>query len=280
VEAQQQGSAAARRIADFLLRHPARASAAGIEELATATRASPATLSRFARAVGASNYGELKGALAASLQEALQPVEKLKASFDRSGPEGVLAGEGIEAALSNMRAAADALTPALLANVVAQITASRCIYVMGFGLSAHVAGLLTLGLQPFRPLVVNVVDFGGSEVAAARLAAMDNQDLLIAISFPRYARDAVQLAGFARDRGARVLALTDSPASPLAPLADLLLPAPATHPVLSSSMSAAVLVAEAVVTATMASNQNNVRHAEALTQALETYLVGLNGKNA
>ncbi len=67
---------------------------------------------------------------------------------------------------------------------------------------------------------MNVVEYGGTEVAAGRLMNLERADALIAISFPRYAADAIHLTRYARDRGAHITALTDSIASPLAPLAE------------------------------------------------------------
>ena len=79
----------------------------------------------------------------------------------------------------------------------------------------NLAALLALDLQPFCRQAINVVEFGGTEVAAGRLMNIGPKDLLIAISFPRYASDAVMLTRYARDRCAHVIALTDSMASPL-----------------------------------------------------------------
>jgi DNA-binding MurR/RpiR family transcriptional regulator len=171
-----------------------------------------------------------------------------------------------------VRAAAEGLSPETLAAVVERLKGAPAVYVMGFGLSAHAAGLLALGLQPFCPQLINVVEFGGTEVAAGRLMNVGPGDALVAISVPRYASDAVQLAAYARDRGAGVVAITDSPASPLARIADHLLLAPSRHPVLSSSLAAIVLVVEALVTAMMVSNRANVAQAEKLTEAISSYL--------
>lgn len=48
--------------------------------------------------------------------------------------------------------------------------------------------------------------------------------------------------------------------------------APATHPVLSSSYTAALLVIEALVTSLMVSGDNQVAQAEKLTDAISAYL--------
>jgi DNA-binding MurR/RpiR family transcriptional regulator len=265
-------SPANRAAADFVLRNPVRVAAMGIEELSTATAVSTASLSRFARAAGFRGYGELRGAVAGTLQAILQPVEKLRDAFERPRSEGSPLTEGLEATLAGVRAAAEGLDAAMVAAVVERLQRAPVVYVMGFGLSAHAAGLLTLGLQPFCPGLINVVEFGGTEVAAGRLMNVGRGDVLVAISVPRYASDAVQLALYARDRGAALVAITDSPASPLARLADHALLAPSRHPVLSSSVAAVVLVIEALVTAMMVSNRANVAQAAKLTEAISSYL--------
>ena len=267
-------------IADFLLRNPVRATAWGIEELASHTRTSTATLSRFARTLGFGGYAALRGGIADALQTALQPVfhpvEKLKDALGRgtqaaSGGNPVIA-ESLEASLGNLRATAAGLDTGYLAQVAARILAAETVYTLGFGLSAHLAAMLSLHLQPFCKQVINVVEFGGTEVAAGRLMNIGPPDLLLAISFPRYASDAVTLTRYARDRGAHVVVITDSMASPLAPAAHATLLAPASHPVMPSSSTAALLVVEALVTSLMVSGHNHVRQAEKLTEAMAAYL--------
>jgi DNA-binding MurR/RpiR family transcriptional regulator len=82
------------------------------------------------------------------------------------------------------------------------------------------------------------------------------------------------LTDYARGRGAVIVAITDSPASPIARHANHLLLAPATHPVLSSSQSAAVVVIEALVSSLMVSNRKNVEQAAKLTDAISSFLFG------
>ncbi|HEY8566858.1 MAG TPA: MurR/RpiR family transcriptional regulator [Beijerinckiaceae bacterium] len=267
------GSPANRALAGYLLRNPVRVAAWSIEDLAGETGVSTATISRFARAAGHRGFPEMRAAVAETLQSILHPVEKLRDAVERPAPGGALP-EAVSAVLENVHAAADGLARAPIAGIAREIMEARGVYVMGFGLSAHLAGLLTLGLQPFCPQLVNVVEFGGTEVAAGRLMNVGRGDVLVALSFPRYARDAVQLSAYARDRGATVTAITDGPSSPLVPLARNLIFAPASHPVLSSSITAAALAVEALVASLMVSRRDNVGQAAKLTEAISSYLYG------
>ncbi|MGL4576131.1 MAG: MurR/RpiR family transcriptional regulator [Burkholderiaceae bacterium] len=270
---QNEGSKSNRAIADYLLRNPVRIPAWSIEEVAGRAAVSTATLSRFARTLGFDGYAELRSEIAEALQSVLQPIEKLRSSLEHAGSRaGTPVTDGLENTLSNVRAAAQALSAELLSAAVTRLTQAEHVYTLGFGLSAHLAAILALDLQPFCPRMTNVVEFGGTEVAAGQLMNITRHDVLVVVSFPRYANDAINLTHYARQRGAAVVAITDSPASPLAQLADCLLLAPATHPVLSSSLSAGLVVIETLVSRLMVSNKNNVEQAAKLTEAISAYM--------
>jgi DNA-binding MurR/RpiR family transcriptional regulator len=267
----ESGSPGQRKLAEFLLRHPIRFSALSIEELARATGVSAPTISRFARGLDAGGFATLRASVADAMQALLDPVSKLRLQL-RAAERPALGGEMLDAIQQQIARLDAARIGAETAQLAAAVMRARTVHVMGFGLSAHVAGLLVLGLQPFHPGVAGVVEFGGTEVAAGRLTAIGPEDLLIAITFPRYASDVVSLTRYARARGATIAALTDSPVSPIAPLADMTLLAPSDHPTLSSSMAAAVAVAETLVAAVMLSDPANAEKAAALDQAIGAYL--------
>ncbi|MBC7919004.1 MAG: MurR/RpiR family transcriptional regulator [Rhodoferax sp.] len=265
-------------IADFLLRNPVRATAWGIEELASQTRISTATLSRFARQLGYAGFAALRAAMADALQTAIQPVyqpvEKLRGALERkSAHQGTsVLVESQQVCLANVTQTVAGMDAARINAVAKRVRDADTVYTLGFGISAHLAAMLALDLQPFCRQSINVVEFGGTEVAAGRLMNIGPKDLLIAISFPRYASDAVTLTRYARDRGARIVALTDSPASPLAAWAHDMLLCAASHPVLSSSYAAAVVMAETLVTSLMLSGGNHIQQAEKLTEAIAAYM--------
>jgi DNA-binding MurR/RpiR family transcriptional regulator len=265
-------SAGNRAVAEQLLRNPVRATAWGIEELAAQAGTSTATLSRFARSMGYGGFAELRDAMAQVLQSVLQPMEKLRDAMQPNAKSSAVS-LSLEAGLNNARQAAQDLDPEQLTRISERLVFAETVYVMGFGISAHLAAMLALDLQPFCQQLINVVEFGGTEVAAGRLMNIKQDDVLVVMSFPRYARDAIQLTNYARDRGARVVVLTDSVASPLAALGHEVLLATANHPVISSSAVSAMLLIEALVTSLMVSRKQHVNQAGKLTEAIAGYLV-------
>ncbi len=269
-----EGSASHKTIADFLLRNQIRAAALGIGELAESCHVSTATVSRFARDVGFKNYAAMRSEVGAIMQAVLQPADKLRRSIAQRTQSSSPGMDSLNYAAANIEATARNLSPSKIDAVVAKLSGAETIYVMGFGLTAHLAALLALQLQPYCRHVVDVACFGGTENAAGRLMDLTPKDVLIAISFPRYSIDAIKLSSFARHQGACIIAITDSPASPLALSADLVLLANSTHPVLPSSATAALALIETVVTSLMVSNKQNVAKAVKLTDAIASYLYG------
>lgn len=271
-------SAANKAVAEQLLRNPVRATAWGIEELAAHANTSSATLSRFARSMGFSGFAAMRDAMAQVLQSMLQPMEKLRDAVQPNAKQGAVT-LSLEAGLTNARSAAQALDTTQLTRISERLATAGTVYVMGFGISSHLAAMLALDLQPFCKQLINVVEFGGTEVAAGRLMNIQKQDVLLVLSFPRYARDAIQLTAYARNRGAHIVAITDAMASPLVALADDTLLATAHHPVISSSAVGAVLLIEALVTSLMVSRTEHVQQAGKLTEAIAAYLFNPGGRS-
>ena len=269
-----EGSASNRAIADYLLRNQVRVTALGIEELAESCQVSTATISRFARDIGFKNYSAMRNEVAATLQSVLQPVDKLRNNIARRPGASAPALESLEYAAANVKACSQALDLRELEQIVTVLTGARAVYVMGFGLSSQLAGMLSLHLQPFCQQVIEVAGPGGTEVAAGHLANITARDVLVVISFPRYSLDVIRLAEFARQRDACVVSITDSPASALAKVATHVLYAQSTHPILPSSSSAAIAVIEALVVSLMVSNKDNVAKAARLTDAISAWLYG------
>ncbi|NYE60001.1 DNA-binding MurR/RpiR family transcriptional regulator [Duganella sp. 1224] len=269
-----EGSASHRSIADYLMRNPMRGTALKIEEMAEGCQVSTATISRFARDIGFASYGAMRSALAETLHSAMQPVEKLRSSIVRR-KGAVSPGEAsIEYARANLSATHSALSQQSLDEVARKIGGARTVYVLGLGMSSSFASLLALHLQPYCKHVVDMAGAGGNETAAGRLVHIERGDVLVALSFPRYAGDTMRLAQFARNHKACVVAITDAPTAPLVALADHALYASSAHGVLPGSYVAAVAVIEALVASLMVSNKANVRKAARLSEVMADYLIG------
>lgn len=88
------------------------------------------------------------------------------------------------------------------------------IYILGARSSLALATFLSYYMHLLFENVLLVQSTSEGEIFE-QMIRIDENDVVIGISFPRYSRKAVKAMNFARKRGAKVVAITDSTLSPL-----------------------------------------------------------------
>jgi len=210
-------------MADHVLAHPLEVATQPIDELANSVGVSVATANRFARALGFDGYANFRAELVRGFEALLAPVEQLRGNLAQPSTVAEVFAASLEEAQHNVEATRKSLDYAACEEAVRRTLAARTVSVVGFGASGWLAGLLAHGLDSYCADVRTLAGVGGVSSAARALIRSGPEDLLIAIAFPRYLVDTVTLAKTARARGMQVLAITDRPTSPLAPLANVAL---------------------------------------------------------
>ena len=127
------------------------------------------------------------------------------------------------------------------------LVAARAKYVVGMRSSTSVAYLLghymRLALEN-----VHIITTGGPTLFE-QLLSVDEPDVVVAISFPRFTKWTVDGLRYARARGARTIAISDSKVSPAAQVAHVALSAPGDSITFGNSYVAPVLLVDALIAA-------------------------------
>ena len=118
---------------------------------------------------------------------------------------------------------------------------------------------------------------GGASHAARQLFKLTPKDLVVCIAFPRYVTDSMKLAQRVKAHGGRLLALTDGPTSPLAPLADISLYANAGNRLSANSEATVLALIEALCGAVSYRSVRAVKAAAEMTEFLLPWLYGAPG---
>lgn len=233
-------SEALRKVADYVLAHADEAAFLTVERLAEASGVSPATVTRFAMQVGFAGYPDLQEAVRQSVRRRLAPPGRLHLQ-----PSSGIFAHAFETEIHALEQARHLNPPVVLEQAVQLLLAARQVHVVGMRSShpvaLHIAGVLHQALGNARLIAGN----GGT--LAEELLPMESGDLLLAVSFPRYARIIPEIAQYAREKGLQILALTDSHSSPIARLADLILQTPFESASFFNANTAAIAVANVVL---------------------------------
>lgn len=261
-----------RRMGDYVLANLFRSATMRIDELASVVGASVATANRFARALGFDGYPQFREALVRGFEATLAPVERLRSAQESLAPGDNLIDASLEQAAANLHSTRTAIDSAAAEAAVEAIIAARRVFVLGAGSSAFLAGLMEHGLMPYHDNVQSLALIGGPSHAARRLFTSDEGDLVVAIAFPRYVEDTIELARRAASRGARVLALTDSPRSPLAQFADFTLYIRSERRLAANADAAVLAVIEALCDAVAYRAKRSVKAAAGVTEFVLPWL--------
>jgi DNA-binding MurR/RpiR family transcriptional regulator len=262
------------QVADYVLAHPLKVATMPIDELAGTVGVSVATANRFARALDFDGYPQFRAALVLGFETALAPVEKLRSKLERPATVADVFDTALTDLARNIEATRAALDLQSCQQAVDAILKAERIYIIGYGASSWLGGLLQRSLGLYCENVQLLASIESSSFAARTLSRLKPSDLVIAISFPRYFSDTVMLARRAIDAGVPLLALTDSPASPLAPLAKVALYAQTHSQYFSNSEASVLVLIEALCSAVAHSAKGSLQAATQLTESVLPWLEG------
>ncbi|WP_430784152.1 MurR/RpiR family transcriptional regulator [Actinoplanes sp. G11-F43] len=213
-------SPAEQRVAQVIIDEAGGAARLTITDLAERAGSSETTVIRFCRAMGFNGYSELRLTLASESGGHSGPAEQPGSDIS---PGDSLAEVVEKIAFADARAVeetASQIDVAVLEQVVDVVAAARRVDIYGVGASAFVAADFQHKLHR-----IGRVAFAWSDthVALSSAALLDERDVAFAISHTGATSDTVDAFTEARRHGARTVALTNFPKSPIASVADLVL---------------------------------------------------------
>ena len=263
-----------RVMADYVLAHPLQAATMPIDELAATLGVSVATANRFARALEFEGYPQFRAALVLGFEATLAPVEKLRSQLESPATAADVFASALKESERNLSLTRQALDAHSCEQAVDAILKAQRIYIIGFGASSWLGGLLQRNLDLYCNNVQLLASIESSSYGARVLTRLQPSDLLIALAFPRYFSDTILLSRRARDAGVPVLALTDRVTSPLAPLASVALYAHTESQYFSNSETTVLALVEALSSAVAHRAKDSLKAAAQLAESVLPWLHG------
>ena len=199
-----------RRIAETVLEDPTLLAFGTVSDLAARVDTSRPSIVRFATKLGFEGYADLQGWVRQSVAHQLAtPGQRIRSSKGLN-PE---VGQTIEQAIQQTLSALDRDT---LAELTKPLIAAESIWILTGETSRAGAYVLLSGLSMIRDGVrlIEPHTFGRD------LSGASKRDAAVVFDFARYRRSSILAARALRDLEVGLVAITDSPLSPLAALAD------------------------------------------------------------
>ena len=248
-------------IAVYLTQNPNEVAVRSVNAIAEQCGIHASSFVRFAQSLGYKGFKELQGhfqkrlATAApgfearvhALEQELEAREDLtEASFFR---------DLVVKDAASVQGLLDDIPPEDLAAGADILSQADTVYLLGQLRSAPVVELLRYLLTMLGKKCILLDPSGGLATHMAR--TIGPNDALLAVSFRFYANEVVAVMAEVESRGVRTVAISDSTLSPLAKSADVLFSVPEYDGPVGRSLAAPVSLAQALVVAVAAREQNN-----------------------
>lgn len=245
-----------KQIARFILEHYDKAAFMTASRLGATVGVSESTVVRFATELGYDGYPHLQRALQEMIRNKLTSVQRMEVAGDRMGGRDVLQTV-LHADTDMIRVTLDEIDRDAFQGAVDALMGAKRIYILGVRSSSALASFLGFYFNLLFENVTLVHTNSVSEIFE-QVLRVGPGDVLFGISFPRYSKRTLSAMKYARDRGARVIALTDSQLSPLARVADHVLLARSDMASFVDSLVAPLSVINALIVAVGMSRRDEI----------------------
>ena len=245
-----------KRIATFIEEHYDRAAFMTASKLGTTVGVSESTVVRFATELGYSGYPKLQKAMQEMIRDKLTSVQRIDVTTNRIGNDDVL-DSIMNQDIDKIRRTLEETSHDDFKKAVKSIVNARRIYIFGVRSTASLAQFLGYYFGLIFDNVRVITDTSKTHTYE-QLFRIDQNDVMIGISFPRYSTMAVDSMTLARERGANVIAITDSMVSPLVSAADEVLIARSDMASVVDSLVAPLSLINALIVATVLEKKDEV----------------------
>ncbi|NCX08753.1 MAG: MurR/RpiR family transcriptional regulator, partial [Rhodobacteraceae bacterium] len=206
----------AQKAARYVLDNPQDVGVSTVREIAEAANVKPNTVVRMARQAGFEGYEDFRAPFRDAIRAGtvdLGDRARWLQEIAKSGDLGGLYADMVGAALKNVQDSFANLSVDQLEAAAKAIWNSRNVYTMGVGVNhtnaQNFTYLASTGMVGFH-----AIPKAGS-TAVDDMAWADERDVLIAMTMSPYRREVVEAVNMAIAQGMTVIAISDSPASPI-----------------------------------------------------------------
>lgn len=207
-------------IAEFIMDNYDRAAFMTAATLGETVGVSESTVVRFANTLGYSGYRELQKELQELIKNKLTTVQRISLSEDFTDYENALK-QVIKKDIDNIEKTLNEIDYQVFQEAVDMTLEANNVFILGLRSSSFLAGYLGFYLQ-FLLDNVKIVTSGPNDVFEQLLKAT-NKDIIIGISYPRYSKRTLEALSYGKEKGCKIIGITDSLISPAAQYSDVTL---------------------------------------------------------
>lgn len=245
-----------RRISQYIIEYYDKAAFMTANQLGKNVGVSESTVVRFAVELGFDGYPTMQKAMQEMVLNRLTSVQRIEVANDRMKDQDVVSTV-LRSDMEKLHMTDTTLDRHEFSNAVAAILKAKRVYILGVRSVAPLANFLGYYLNYMFNNVHVVSGLSAGEMFE-KIVGVNEEDVVIAFSFPRYSSSTTKGAKYCRSAGATVIGITDSKMSPLGQCCDHVLVCKSDMVSLVDSLVAPLSVVNALIVAIAAKREKEL----------------------
>ncbi len=210
-----------RLIAKYILENYDKAAFMTAGKLGKAVGVSESTVVRFAAELGYDGYPGMRKALQEMIRSRLTSVQRIEVAKDLFDDSNILKSV-MSDDIDKLQSTLEEIDQESFDKAVDAIIGAKRVYIGAMRTSKYLAEFLGFYLNMMMDNVRVVRESGAAEVYE-ELLRIEEGDVFVGFTFPRYSTRSIKALRYAKSHGATIVGITDSEASPFYGVADICL---------------------------------------------------------
>ncbi len=202
-----------KKIAQYVLEHYDKSAFMTAAKLSDIVGTSESTVVRFAYEIGFEGFPEFQSALQELIKNKLTTVQRMEITSSKMSEKNILQSV-IQSDIEKLKGTMESIDNSVFIDAVEAISNARNIYILGARTCSSVASFLGFYLNMISDNVKTIATNSASETFE-QIYRVSADDVVIAISYPRYSVRTQNAVKYAANKGSKVIAITDSIESPI-----------------------------------------------------------------
>nr|WP_263314216.1 MurR/RpiR family transcriptional regulator [Mammaliicoccus sp. Marseille-Q6498] len=256
-----------RKVANYIIKEPTEVMFYTINELSKKVGTSTTTVMRLANKLGYSGYTELQRDIQEFIKDGNAPQSRLSSNLKNIEKENLWT-ETINHYVTQLTQFSSEINESTLDNAVELIEESRNIYCTcvrsGLPAGQYFSQNINRINGNCKLIVADVSDW------VDEVVSMDSNDVLVAISYPRYAKRISDFVKIAKEQDVKIVIITDTYSSPLVDYADVIIPCDSNSLAFHNSPIVSMIAIDYIINSlAVKESKNNSNRLDAIDRTLK-----------
>lgn len=234
-----------KKIADYVVKHTLDASFMTIDNMARKIGVSTMSIVRLAAVLDYPGYSDFQHSLQEYLKNTARPSLKLKVKEKSDDGNNNLTDKIINQQIENLQVTYNNISPTNIEKAIKYINEAQQVFVFGLRSSFSAAHYLNYNINRMFGHSSLISAEGGEEYD--KLLKLNENSVLIAFTLPRYVEKVNIGCKIAKQKGAKVIAITDKLSSPISVNSDILFCVETNSLGFHNSILSSMLISEIII---------------------------------